>query len=588
MLLSRSWYFLLAIAAASATGAAMLSQAVINTRSDEALADSLARDRAMTDAMVRMEARARLDRIAFVTVDAKLGGILKQAAGVSDEKKLRELSTAAKETLRAHTSRIVDAARQAGEAERALELDPDLAFALDNDGRIIAQLGPLEANPPGASLATYPLVKRALQGYLRDDIWVYDRRVYRMAARPVMFGTEYAGAIVHGYRLEKGLTDKLAKNLPGATVSFFYGSELLGPMSAQNAPQAGELVAPLTKLSQDPKFQRGERSDVLTLQSGGHAVAAPVRGAAACAGVGIVMARPRRLLTSPEQLFQQASRDDVNKLPMPLLGGGALLLALLGLLFLYIEHDRHMKALVQKTSEIGGAERDRLIITEWRGGYRKLADKINQAIDKEIEKSGTSAPQQRRKANLDELLGPTPQASATPFFGFAEGAEAAEGEAAAGAALPGALPGALPAAVASSALASAPVPLPPKSASTTGSTPKLAGLPPVPSASKPGLPPTPPPAAPPVAGVAPTPAAASSSQSDAFDEPAHWRETYDQYIATRKQCGEPVDNLSFDKFSVTLRKTRDQVIEKQGAKSVRFAVHVKDGKAALKAQPVKR
>jgi hypothetical protein len=562
MLLSRFWYFLLAIAAASATGAAMLSQAVINTRSDEALADSLARDRAMTDAMVRMEARARLDRIGFVTVDPKLGGILKQAAGVTDEKKLRDLSTAAKETLRAHTTRIVDAARQAGEAERALELDPDLAFALDAEGRIIAQLGPLEANPPGASLATYPLVKRALQGYLRDDVWVYDRRVYRMAARPVMFGTEYAGAIVHGYRLEKGLTDKLAKNLPGATVSFFYGSELLGPVSAQNAPQAGELVGPLAKLSQNPKFQSGELNDVITLQSGGHAVAAPITGAAASAGVGMVVARPRRLLTSPEQLFQQASQDDVKKLPMPLLAGGALLLALIGLLFVYIEHDRHMKALIKKTAEIGGGERDRLIITEWRGGYRALADKVNQAIDKEIEKAGASAPVRRQKANLDELLGPTPQASATPFFGFAEdAAEPGEAE--------------------PSALVSAPVPLPAKTAPTP---PKAPALPPVPTPAKPVLPPVP---APPSVAASPAPVG-SASQSDAFDEPAHWQETYDQYIATRRQCGEPVDNLSFDKFSVTLRKTRDQVIEKQGVKSVRFAVHVKDGKAALKAQPVKR
>ena len=91
MLLSRFWYFLLAIAVAAATGAAMLSQAVINSRSDEALADSLARDRAMVDAMLRLEARARLDRIAFVTVDAKLGGLLRQAQGVTDEKKLHDL-----------------------------------------------------------------------------------------------------------------------------------------------------------------------------------------------------------------------------------------------------------------------------------------------------------------------------------------------------------------------------------------------------------------------------------------------------------------------------------------------------------------
>ena len=86
------------------------------------------------------------------------------------------------------------------------------------------QLGPLEANPPGAGLGTFPLVKRALQGYVRDDVWVYDRRVYRVAARPVMAGSEYAGAIVHGYRLEKALPEKLSTYLGGATIAFFNGS----------------------------------------------------------------------------------------------------------------------------------------------------------------------------------------------------------------------------------------------------------------------------------------------------------------------------------------------------------------------------
>ena len=68
-------------------------------------------------------------------------------------------------------------------------------------------------------------MRRALQGYVRDDVWVYDRHVYRMAARPVMSGTEYAGAIVHGYRLDNGLPDTLAKFIGGATVGFFYGND---------------------------------------------------------------------------------------------------------------------------------------------------------------------------------------------------------------------------------------------------------------------------------------------------------------------------------------------------------------------------
>ena len=76
MVLSRFWYVFLAAAAAAAIGAALLGQAVINARSDDALADALARDRAMVDVMLRLEARSRLDRIAVNTLYAKLARLL--------------------------------------------------------------------------------------------------------------------------------------------------------------------------------------------------------------------------------------------------------------------------------------------------------------------------------------------------------------------------------------------------------------------------------------------------------------------------------------------------------------------------------
>src|SRR4051812_20069118 len=378
MLLSRFWYILLAVAAAGATAAALLGQSVINGRSDEALADTLRRDRALVDAMLRLEARSRLDRIAFITVDTKLGALLKQAQDVTDEKKLRELNGAAKELLRAHVGRMAEAAGEGAAGRSAVE--PDIVFALDNNGRIIAQLGPLEANPPGAGLATFPLVRRALQGYVRDDVWIYDRRVYRMAARPVMAGTDYAGAIVHGYRLEKGLPEKLSAYLGGATIGFFYGPDMLGshiPTDVPDAPQQAEIASAAPRVLAAPKWKSGEPSDPVELQHGGRAVFVPITGSAAAAGVGFAIARPRKLLTSPEQLFQQASQDDVKALPLPLLGGGALGLALIGLLFLYLERDRHMKRMLAKTGEIAAGERERLIVTEWRGAYRKLADRIN-------------------------------------------------------------------------------------------------------------------------------------------------------------------------------------------------------------------
>ena len=87
----------------------------------------------------------------------------------------------------------------------------------------------------------------------------------------------------------------------------------------------------------------------MTLHNGGRAVFLPITGAACEANVGYTLARPRRLLTSPEQLFQQASQDEVRSLPYPLLAGGALLLAAIGLISLYLERDRHMKAMLKKT-----------------------------------------------------------------------------------------------------------------------------------------------------------------------------------------------------------------------------------------------
>jgi hypothetical protein len=564
MLLSRFWYVFLAVAAAAATAAALLAQAVINDRADEALAETLQHDRVMVDAMLRLEARSRLDRITFITIDNKLGTLLKQAQGVTDEKRLRELNTAVKDVLHAHVTRMAEAdgANEGTAGQKQRELDPDIAFALDNDGRIIAQLGPLESNPAGASLSTFPLVKRALQGYVRDDVLVYDRRVYRMAARPVMAGSDYAGVIVHGYRLDKGLPEKVSAYLGGATVGFFYGKELLNsyaPADVAGAPQHAALAAALGPVMADPKLRAGERTEVTALQGGGRALFAPIVGSAATAGVGYAIARPRRLLSSPEQLFQQASQDDVKALPLPLLGGGALALAAIGLLFLYLERDRHMKRMLQMTGQIAGGERDRLVITEWRGAYRTLANRINQAIDKEVEKAAERAPSVRKKANLDEILGPTPEASGTPFFGFASEGDAPD---AAPSPPPKPAPGKAPAAA-------------PKSPAAVPRPPQAVAIPSLP--------------APAVATPAPARAATTGKSEDGnFDEEAHFRDIYAEYIATRKQCGEPVDNLSFEKFGLTLRKTRDQLVEKQGVKSVRFSVQVKEGKAALKAQPIKR
>ncbi|MEW5742053.1 MAG: MXAN_5187 C-terminal domain-containing protein, partial [Myxococcota bacterium] len=73
----------------------------------------------------------------------------------------------------------------------------------------------------------------------------------------------------------------------------------------------------------------------------------------------------------------------------------------------------------------------------------------------------------------------------------------------------------------------------------------------------------------------------------ASDEERHFQEVFRDFVATREKCGEPADGLTFDKFKAKLLKNKEQLVAKYQCRTVRFQVYVKDGKAALKATPVK-
>jgi hypothetical protein len=575
MLLTRFWYIILAVIAAAGASAALLSLGVINRQGAEHVGDELRRDRTDLDAILRLEARARLDRIAFISVDNKLGAVLKQAAGVPDRQKLGGLSSEAKDAMNAHVSRLLEAQSDASTGA----IKPDIAFAVDSGGRIIAQLGPLESNPPGSSLATYPFIARALRGYVRDDVVVYDRRIYRMASRPVLYGGEYVGAVAHGYRFDDKFAQRVAGGLGDATVMFFYGRTPLASSVATGAPQVAEVAAILPEALADKHLLQGERVGPLSLQAGGRAVYSLIVGGAAEAEVGYAVARALPLVASPLAFFQGASREDVQSLPLPWIGVAGVLLAMIGLMFVYFERDRPYRVLRQKVLTVAAGERERLLVTEWRGAYRALADAINQALDKAVERAAELAPSSKKKANLDEILGPTPDSHVEPYFGFADAgppqpAKAPTGPTNGSAAKPqpqAAAPGAPVAPVAPGAA------VPPKAA---------AAAPKVPAPAVPGVkPPVPAPAPAQAQKPGPLPLQGSNDNADSAD---HYRQVFQQYLSVRKDCGESTDGLSFEKFELTLNKTRDQVLQKHPAKDVRFTVYVKEGKAALKAAPVKR
>jgi len=71
------------------------------------------------------------------------------------------------------------------------------------------------------------------------------------------------------------------------------------------------------------------------------------------------------------------------------------------------------------------------------------------------------------------------------------------------------------------------------------------------------------------------------------DGEASWRGVYEEFLRARVKHGEAVDGVTWDRFSEKLRKNRNLLAEKYACRTVRFQVYVKDGKAALKATPVR-
>lgn len=70
------------------------------------------------------------------------------------------------------------------------------------------------------------------------------------------------------------------------------------------------------------------------------------------------------------------------------------------------------------------------------------------------------------------------------------------------------------------------------------------------------------------------------------EKSAQLREIYETFLRVRVQCGEPTEPLTFERFSAALEKHRDALVASTHCKEVKFAVNVKNGKAALTATPL--
>jgi hypothetical protein len=305
-------------------------------------------------------------------------------------------------------------------------------------------------------------------------------------------------------------------------------------------------------------------------------------------------------------LFANTFKEDVASLPWLIVIGIPLLLLLLGLALLYMEHDKGVVILVKSAESLAKGEQNSLPAGKLRRHYRKIAEHLNEAL-----RSGVGFKEdakQRASVDLDQILNTTRESADTGYFGYPAG----EAPTAKRVALDDepeeqpAPPTAAPATAETARPKRAPSVRPKRASSWPSRAPSTRQ--PVAAAIRhtdESLTPAP--------DDPPTRPNALLEDYDGFDEPeentqvkhvpqslleasapvaqgeqTHFREVFDQFVATQKECGAPVSGLTFDKFVRKLHAARDQVMKRHNASQVRFTVYVKEGRAALKASPVKQ
>ena len=580
MLLSRFWYVVLGVVLGGIAFVLFLATSMYNRAVVRAMGEALASDSQVVASYLRDDARRRSVALIPIALDEEIRTNLAKsnpAATVPND---------AKDKART-------ALRKLAEAVPA-DLRFDALFAVDQHGRVVAQVGFDQANGiEGFELGGYPLVADALHGWIRDDAWVMGNRVFRAVARPVEHepGAMPTGAVVGLRAVDDSFARELSRRT-GAAVGFFTAATRIasGAPEGFDASRLDTIAGDLKNLESDASYQEKGLSEVRNVGNLG-VIYARLPGETWDLGAGYAVARQASLLESPLAVLSKADDRDKQSVPLALIGMLVLVPALIGIVLSVLEHTRPLRAFRAEVTKLKKGEMDHFVPSRLRGVYRDMASDLNDALDMLAEKGG--AP--RRAADLEQVLGPMPTQPA--MSAFALPTEPAAPVEPAEPAPPKVTPPAskvttpAPEPVAEPVRAEPPTPPPPKA--------------PAPPAPKPPPPkPTRPAATLPPKFAAPVDGLSMDDEVTAVtnvpqqllealgadaqpDELAEWRRVFEDYVRIKKECGEPTEGVTFEKFQATLRKTRDSLIEKHACKRVKFSVYVKEGRAALKASPMR-
>jgi hypothetical protein len=626
MILSRIWYVILALVVAAAAYVVFLAVGQYNRTNAAAVTETIKSDSQVVGWAMQVDARRRLDALLLASGDTN---VVKGVRGANG-----------KDITPAVRDEVVKALRGFNE-KLPPEYKNDVLFAVDREGRLVGQVGyDLVNGFNDFELGGYAAVNDALHGFLRDDTWVWGGKIARIVTRPVEddVGNPPLGAVIGMRWVDSSFTKDIAKRTRTNLAFFALGRGVAYAATTDGFDEKNleALGSDLKAVEQDKGFMEQGRTDVRQLGTDdkGSVIFVRLPGDGWDLNAGFAVARPKISIQNPVGFVTGADDQDKRNVKMWLVAVIALVGALLGLLFSYFEHSRPMKEMARQAARLKKGELDQLQLPRFRGGLRPIASDINDGIQRVVEKGGGTA---RKPADLESILGPVPAQPNMSAFSFPMQDGSGPPQPAppmgnftppgGGPPRPG-FPGApTPPGAPPPAAGSRPNPPPPfQGTMNMGASPAF-GAPAVAPA------PTPPPAAgapPPAAGLSATVASAPANKAPppfpapsapgamatkdqkadeeehtmvaqpsadllaatgggaaVADPAAEWHQVYEEFLKTKRECGEPTDGLTFEKFQQTLKKNRDALIQRHGCKRVKFSVYVKEGRASLKATPVR-
>ncbi|MCG8425232.1 MAG: hypothetical protein MJE77_45710 [Proteobacteria bacterium] len=561
MFWSKIWFFLTAVIGAGAMTAAFVMprpaerQTLDNTRQNVVTACTV------VNILLRTHARRRVDLAGeFARSEIDVSAILSPATV------RKQISVESNKTARPAAAALME--------QTSDQIRPHFTVLIDGRGRAVARVGRNDT-VYGDSLAGYDLVADALDGYLRDDLWVLDKNLYLIAGAPVISGG-YVGAVVIGHTLDKELAERFVSRLNGIDVNFYADGQV---MAASNtvAIHKGVLA----------EFQRLRGTDIpiaedciklepfpIALSEESYIVQlARLPGEAGDhqGAFYAVYAKQPRALGVMGTLGQTAQGDlSFGNFPWLLLAFGFIVCVAAGIGLMIWETDRPLRRLSADALALANGDRTRLDEEASRGKFASIARSVNIRIDK-MEREA-----QKPRSNLDDLLGPSPVSRSGTSQSGSSSAIQAPSEFKFSDSGSSSIPSSYDQGNSSTntgfdiSITSPGISIPPGMATSSSS--GLSVPPPTPSRTRIPLDPN-----------TKQPLVATGSQNDN----RVFRQVFEQFLAMKTECGESTSNLTFERFALKLSKNRDALMAKHSCDEVRFQVYVKDGRAALKATPIK-